>query len=210
MAGSKQNARRRETGALPFDVCADRTRWRLLRILQLQSGWITEGRLAAKLEAATADREEGTDANRRHRIRLRHTHLPKLADRNLLVWDEAEGRVRGTERTATVVDEFADLVELAGGEDGPPLDAFADERRRSVLALVETESGPVPRAQLAKAIATGDGPGSTQSSVRAVEIDLHHHHLPKLAAAEVVEYDADEGTVTYCGPPQLPAALPER
>lgn len=206
MAGSQQNVPRREASDLPFDVCANRTRWRLLRILQLQTGWITEGRLAAKLEAATVDR---ADANRRYRIQLRHTHLPKLADRNLLVWDEANSRVRGTETTATVVDTLSDLIRFAGG-DGPPLDALADERRRTVVALVEAEPEPVSRTRLAREIATGDGDGEpSRSNVREVAIDLHHRQLPTLASAGVVDYDPDDGTVTYTGPPRLPAVLPD-
>nr|WP_317175845.1 hypothetical protein [Halovivax sp. KZCA124] len=34
----------------------------------------------------------------------------------------------------------------------------------------------------------------TATGIEAIEIALHHHHLPKLAAAGVIEYDSTRGT----------------
>lgn len=40
-----------------------------------------------------------------------------------------------------------------------------------------------------------------------IRVALHHVHLPKLDAAEVVDYDPDEGVVRYLGDRRLSALL---
>lgn len=205
MAGSHQDVHRRRVAGSSFDICADRTRWQLLRVLRSHPGWLTEERLAAKLVAATPD-GDGSAADRGLRVELRHTHLPKLADRDLLAWNEAEGIVRRTETTAAVVDRFAAAMELVAETADLSPSLLADERRREILALLGAEPGPLSRSQLADAIARG----ADRQSARDVSIALHHNHLPKLEASGLVEYETEAETVAYSGPPELPAALPER
>lgn len=205
MAGSHQDVHRRYVAGSTFDICADRTRWQLLRVLRSHAGWLTEGRLAAKLVAAIPGKDEQADG-RGLRVKLRHTHLPKLADRDLLAWNEGEGVVRRTETTAAVVDRFADAMEIVADTADLSARSLADERRREILALLGAEPGPLSRAQLARAIATDDG----RHSVTDLSIALHHKHLPKLEDSGLVEYDPEAETVAYSGPPELPAALPER
>jgi hypothetical protein len=48
----------------------------------------------------------------------------------------------------------------------------------------------------------GDG-GEGSSNRTYLRSSLHHTHLPKLDDAEVVEYDADDGTVQYRGDPHI-------
>lgn len=205
MAGSHQDVHRRRVAGSTFDICADRTRWQLLRVLRSHAGWLTEGRLAAKLVAATPARDEPAAADRGLRVQLRHTHLPKLADRDLVAWNEGEGTVRRTETTAAVVDRFADAMELVADAADLSAGGLADERRREILALLGAEPGPLSRSQLARAIATGED----SQSARDVSIALHHKHLPKLEDSGLVAYDTEAETVAYRGPPELPAALPE-
>lgn len=205
MAGSHQDVHRRQVAGSTFDICADRTRWQLLRVLRSHAGWLTEGRLAAKLVAANPGTDGEADG-RGLRVKLRHAHLPKLSDRDLLAWNEGEGVVRRTETTAAVVDRFADVMELVADTADLSASLLADERRREVLALLGAEPGPLTRTQVAQAIATG----ADRQSAGDVSIALHHNHLPKLEDAGLVEYDSEAETVAYSGPPELPAALPER
>lgn len=82
------------------------------------------------------------------------------------------------------------------------LDLVAHERRRTVIrCLVEAEEGRVQLEDLVAEVGEGldaAAPGATQ-----VRIDLHHHHLPKLERAGVLEYDARSGAVRYRSEPRL-------
>lgn len=207
MAGSHQAVRCRAVGGSRFDIFADGTRWRLLRILRSHAGWLTEGRLAAKLTPVSSGRDGGTADGRRLRTQLRHTHLPKLADRELVAWDAAEGVVRRTESTATVVDQFGELMEIVAETPDLSAGVVADERRREVLDILDAEPEPISRTHLSHELAKHAGDG--EQTVRDVSISLHHHHLPKLEEAGLLDYDTDAETVTYCGPPALPTALAE-
>lgn len=129
-------------------------------------------------------------------VELRHVHLPKLADADLVTWDVDEATVVETATPATDERTF-DRGVSEGDEWDDVLAHDPDGRRRSVLTILESRGGSLGRADLAHEVAAreADGEPSTET-VEEVLVTLHHVHLPKLEAAGLVEYDAAEGTAS--------------
>lgn len=90
---------------------------------------------------------------------------------------------------------------------------LASERRRVALDVLEERSEPIDRTDLAAEIAARErGSGATDEQADAtdeqadeaidrevidrIEVALHHAHLPKLAAAGVVDYDAESERIS--------------
>lgn len=74
-------------------------------------------------------------------------------------------------------------------------DALADEHRRSIVRrLARADGDTASEADLVDRIADEEG-AAAGGTVGA----LYHVHLPKLAAADIVEHDARSGTVRYRG-----------
>lgn len=83
------------------------------------------------------------------------------------------------------------------------LDLLRHPRRRAVVSILD-ETDSITRQQLVARLAAADAETSdveseTEDDARAIDIELHHNHLPRLADAGVVEYDGDTVTAT----PQL-------
>ena len=77
--------------------------------------------------------------------------------------------------------------------------ALADHRRRAVLTYFQqAQSGDATVEELASSLAErDDGQSSTPPDTegRNIRISLHHTHLPKLADANLISYDPDQGRV---------------
>jgi len=92
-----------------------------------------------------------------------------------------------------------------GGEGAPMtpaietvFDLLADEERREgCLFLMDSSVGVVRLDEIAAALATD------ADDRERLAIDLHHRHLPKLAAAGIIAYDARSNTVRYWGQPTV-------
>ena len=85
-------------------------------------------------------------------------------------------------------------------------DLLADRRRRAVLEYLDDHDGPVSLSDLADHV-TLEEQGQTRGTVagcgdallgtrRRVRISLRHHHVPKLAAADAVEFDLEANAVS--------------
>lgn len=190
----------RPSGALPSENCRE-----AVRILRAHNDAITVTELAERLatpeSASTAD-PSAVDAVR---IRLHHVDLPKLADMGLLDWDKEAREVSPTDHPV-YDDSFAD-------EDGSVASqastnpALVDDRRREILAVIESEDGPITREALARNVAARDADGEpSESRIESVLVQLHHCHVPKLVDAGLLEYDRSDGRITYQGPSELPPA----
>ena len=73
---------------------------------------------------------------------------------------------------------------------------FRAERARVALDVLAERTTAIDLDDLATAVAeceTTDAPD--ENEVQRVAISLHHRHLPKMAEADVVEYDADANRV---------------
>lgn len=75
--------------------------------------------------------------------------------------------------------------------------ALGDERRRKVLQYLQTHGdAPIPLQTLAENLSQ---PAGDASDVKTLTIELHHHHLPKLDEAGLLDYDVEARTVTADG-----------
>ena len=70
---------------------------------------------------------------------------------------------------------------------------LAVERRRLALELLDGRSTPVTLEELAAEIAARETEQNEldETPVERVALTLHHQHLPELAEAGVLEYDAE-------------------
>jgi hypothetical protein len=83
----------------------------------------------------------------------------------------------------------------------PPIDTvfelLADDDRRLIcLYLMRAAGAVVTLDEIADALAD-------EGERERFAIDLHHRHLPKLAAAGLIEYDARSHTARYWGQPTV-------
>ena len=74
---------------------------------------------------------------------------------------------------------------------------LAAERRRLVLRILAGEPPPFSLERLAAEVAVRETAGGTvdEQTRKRVEIALHHDHLPELAAAGVLTYDAESNRI---------------
>lgn len=80
-------------------------------------------------------------------------------------------------------------------------DVLSDQRRRRLLyALVEAETTTV--ADLTETVSERVAAGRTE-----LGLAFHHVHLPKLAAAGLIDYEPKAGTVRYDEDPFLEEVL---
>ena len=79
----------------------------------------------------------------------------------------------------------------------------ANERRRAVLAVLRAAATPLAMADLAAdLVAREEGSAAEAPDYEAVQrcyVSLYHRHVPKLAAAGLVEFDADRRVVSLAG-----------
>lgn len=75
-----------------------------------------------------------------------------------------------------------------------------DQRRYYLSEILSEQDPPIDLSRLAAAVASretgtdsGERPAETTDEIA---IGLHHLHLPKLADADVIDYDAETNTVT--------------
>lgn len=77
--------------------------------------------------------------------------------------------------------------------------ALADEQRRHVLGILEAAETPLALADIAIELAqreTGEAESDSMfETARQIRLRLHHGHLPKLAEADLIDYDIEKGLV---------------
>ena len=98
-----------------------------------------------------------------------------------------------------VADSSAEAADTAMG-------LLANRRRRAVLRYLDRAGGTAPLSDVAAAIATetrnpdpaaiSDLAGVSSRDVREVRISLHHVHVPKLVAANAIDFDSETEELT--------------
>lgn len=171
----------------------------ILAVVQECSPPVEERTLATELAAErTAGAPKDIDGLQ---TRLHHVDLPKLAAGGYITWTPSDGTVTaltlpmGPETRLEVIGERTPKQETEGSEP------IQNERRETVLSLIETLHGPQSGADLAHGVAAIEGATDpTAERVRAVERDLHHVHLPKLAEAGLIRHSPADRTATAVDP----------
>jgi hypothetical protein len=105
-------------------------------------------------------------------------------------WTATRTTPNGRRRTATPLN--ADDITWM-------LDALAHPHRRAALRVLQ-DAGWLSLDVLARGVlARRDVPatGDDRPPLAAIRIQLHHTHLPKLDAADVITYDPDDGRARY-------------
>ncbi|WP_306058229.1 DUF7344 domain-containing protein [Natronococcus wangiae] len=98
----------------------------------------------------------------------------------------------------------------ARDETGSTFDLLADRRRRIVLRYLEESDARVSMDDLADHVALEERPGESGpvadlgdallGTRRRVRVALRHVHVPKLDAADAVDFDPDANTVSLREP----------
>jgi DNA-binding transcriptional ArsR family regulator len=189
----------------------DKTRRRIVRILSEQTGTVTEQELAKQLQNTFANSKPAVTASERMeklRIRLHHVHLPKLEESELIEWDKDDQTVAAINDSKQIVSKVEKRV-LADGEDGFGVALFGD-RLQAELTLLRSKEGPLSRMDIAEEVASIESDGQpSEALIEDINVQLHHHHLPKLQEAGLIEYNTDDATVTYETQSEPTTTLPE-
>lgn len=78
-------------------------------------------------------------------------------------------------------------------------------RRNVLVTLLQTDT--IHRKELAQRLAAAET--VPQSDPEHIELVLHHHHLPRLADEQFIDYDARNGDIVLWKDPETAAALLE-
>lgn len=103
------------------------------------------------------------------------------------------------------MDESTSSGSSDGGDVAPstldlPLGILRDPlRRRTVRLCASASDRTFEFDELIDHLARGDGWAADARGREEIAIDLHHRHLPRLAEAEVIEFDPDSGIIRYLG-----------
>jgi hypothetical protein len=90
----------------------------------------------------------------------------------------------------------------------PIYESLADETRRTLLQCLTETTGAVDVADVTDYILETSDQPRTDGLVARVELRLYHVHLPRLADAGLVQWDADRKTVSLTDLGlQLPVAI---
>lgn len=182
-----------------LQLLADPLQRQVLAVLATQDGSMTVRELAAKLVATG----QGGSAES-VRAKLRHVHLPKLEAAGFVSWDQSRAVVTGDTGPTYTERELLRVVEAVDEGWGDVLETVTCERRRTVLAVLDSRS-ELSLDDLAREVAAREAAGSPPSpGIDDLRLQLHHVHLPKLEQAGVVDYDPENRTVTSRGLPALP------
>jgi len=190
----RTDTRQREPdpGPVLSGLAVDQRR-RILSILR-GGGSISEAELARRL-AASSDADPRPVAGSREtsqvRTELHHVHLPKLAEVGLVDWDEERSTVALADHDAFESDAIWELV-AADSDVDDVLACLADACNREVLEILDDAGGQIHRARLAATL-VDCAPDVEVGDVDLgrVLLTLRHGHLPRLAAAGLVEVDGE-------------------
>lgn len=159
----------------------------------------------AELARSIADANESATASDPDRIQatLRHSHLPKLADLDLVKWDRAAATVAPGDHPIRKDPRFRKLLTATDERWTATTTVHSNAGRRATAAVLLGATGPTTRSDLAETLADSEAETLSESP-EEVAVTLHHFHLPKLAEVGLIEYDSDEGTVRPTGDVGLP------
>lgn len=86
--------------------------------------------------------------------------------------------------------------QIDGREGNELFEALTHRRRRRVLGLLRSAGEPTALSAIAAELAAHE---DCDDPVERIEIALYHRHVPKLAATDLVAFDADRKTLRLTG-----------
>ena len=187
---------------------SDGRRRAVLQLLRNRTEPVSNEEVAIHLAAGDAEKrllDVTEDELELWRVSLRQTQFPVLEEAGLIDWDAETDTVTVSSHPALQNPKLEWLIEMDGVDWDEILGALAHRRRRVALSVLTDYDTTLSRVALARAILEHE-PGSETVSDDAVEdccVTLHHVHLPKLAAAGLISYDARSGAVSYRGHPLI-------
>jgi len=139
------------------------------------------------------------------RIGLVHDHLPALAAVGLVDWDRDGHTVVPGPHPAVEDSRFRRIVDLDVAGLDAALSGVSHEHRRIPLTVLREVPDPVTTADLARVVRRHEAelPERRPAGVDDLVLTLRHAHLPKLAEADLVEFDAEAGHAAYTGHPAV-------
>lgn len=146
--------------------------------------------------------EEDVSDEERHAVQvsLHHHHLPKLEAKRFIAWDREAGTVSLPESFPVTRAEFEALLDAHRQESAQEFEPVLEQPRRQVaMSVISNADEPLSAERLARSVVAFEHRSepeqvSTQAADR-VCVSLYHSHLPALANAGLVEFDAEEGIV---------------
>lgn len=127
------------------------------------------------------------------RLSLRHNHLPRLADYDIVEWDDENG-VELVDELPIAPTTLTSLLEVCERENCKQLlDALVHPVRFRVCTMVADHDRPLDLERLASELAARDTDAFSDPEHGALL--LSHTHLPMLADAGVLEFDHEAGVV---------------
>lgn len=199
-----------------FDVLADARRRTVLRLVRERSPHgVEKSDLAFRLAAVMSDKRLASVTDDEHQqalVELHHRLLPRLTDAGLLERTDDDSIRTADQRTLEELG-FDDVVSDDQRADEDALDAvfasLADDRRRTVLAVLSNQYHPITTETLARDVAAREADTTerevSQEHVDEVLASLVHVHLPLLRDATLIGYDDETDRVSYEGHPAVRA-----
>lgn len=190
-----------------FRALADERRREILSILRDRASSVDVEELAVQLVAAEREKSlfDVTEAEVEElHASLWHVQLPVLEDTDLVDWDDEAETVTTTNHPALEDQKIAAMLVTDAPDWDDVLDCLTDKHRRIMLTSLYRTEGSMDKIELATEVAEKiRDDGNTQVEDEDVLCDIHHVHLPKLDAADLITYDVDEESITYEGHPDL-------
>ncbi|WP_226021469.1 DUF7344 domain-containing protein [Halomicrobium salinisoli] len=191
-----------------MQVLAPPRRRRIVSVLEDIDALSTESLAASVLadEATAAATIVTDDRRRRMHSSLVHADLPALDDAGVLEYDRSSGWVAA--RSGPAARSAGRIVSATDDDDRATLEALAHERRQALLACVVSK-GPCDLERAARRVAARErdceAAAVPSDAADDVATSLHHVHLPKLGAADLLHYDPEEKVVVSVD--DLPSAV---
>ncbi|EMA00455.1 DUF7344 domain-containing protein [Haloferax denitrificans] len=189
-----------------FDILKNSRRRSTIRMVSQSDSPLTIEEIAERIAAQENDKARSqltSDERQRVYITLYQLHLRKLSEEEIIEFDEESGVVRRGELFDPYLRSLHEYIpenDLGQRELDNCFHILQNARRRMVIETLEDVESPVSIGDLAERIASNETNKAigqlTSSERKRVYTALYQAHLPKLADADVIDFDKHRGKVS--------------